>query len=65
MKDFAILLFDGFETLDAMGPAEIIGVMPDTFRLQYCSQTGGIVTSDQQLRVDTLPFPPSVRAASS
>ncbi len=55
MKDFSILLFDGFETLDAMGPAEIIGVMPEAFRLRYCSLQGGIVTSDQGLRADTLP----------
>ena len=54
MKDFSILLYDGFETLDAMGPAEIIGVMPDAFRLHYCSLQGGIVTSDQGLRADTI-----------
>jgi len=55
MTDFSILLFDGFETLDAMGPAEIIGVMPDAFRLRYCSLGGGIVESAQGLRADTVP----------
>ncbi|MBE0600496.1 MAG: DJ-1/PfpI family protein [Firmicutes bacterium] len=55
MTDFSILLFDGFETLDAMGPAEIIGILPGLFRLRYCSLQGGIVTSDQGLRADTDP----------
>lgn len=56
MKDFAILLFDGFETLDAMGPAEIIGVMPERFHLQLCSPNGGLIHSDQNVRVETEPF---------
>jgi transcriptional regulator GlxA family with amidase domain len=56
MKDFNILLFDGFETLDAMGPAEIIGEIPDRYRLTYCSMQGGIVVSAQNLHVDTVPF---------
>ncbi len=56
MKDFSIIVFDGFETLDAMGPAEIIGVMPDRFHLQFCSQSGGLIRSDQNIRVDTEPF---------
>ena len=55
MQDFNILLFDGFETLDAMGPAEIIGEMPEAFRLHYASLGGGIVTSAQGLRVETVP----------
>ena len=56
MRDFSIILFDGFETLDAMGPAEIVGVMKETYRLRFFSRNGGIVTSDQGARVDTLPF---------
>jgi transcriptional regulator GlxA family with amidase domain len=56
MTDFSILLFDGFETLDAMGPAEIIGILPEHFQLRFCSKNGGIVTSAQGARVDTLPF---------
>lgn len=56
MVPFTILLFDGFETLDAMGPAEIIGILPGQFHLRFCSKSGGIITSDQGLRADTEPF---------
>ena len=56
MTDFTVLLFNGFETLDAMGPAEIIGVLPDRFRLRMCSQSGGLQISAQNVRVDTEPF---------
>ena len=56
MQNFSILLFDGFETLDALGPAEIIGELPKHYKLQYASQHGGMVTSAQGLRVETVPF---------
>ena len=56
MIDFNIILFDGFETLDAFGPAEIIGKMPQEYQLEYFSLQGGIVTSSQQVRVMTLPM---------
>jgi transcriptional regulator GlxA family with amidase domain len=56
MTDFTVLLFEGFETLDAMGPAEIIGVLPDNFRLRMCSRYGGLIPSAQNVRVDTEPF---------
>lgn len=56
MIDFGIVLFDNFETLDAFGPAEIIGKMPQTYRLGYYSLHGGTVTSSQQIRVETKPF---------
>lgn len=39
--NFHILLFDDFETLDAFGPAEIAGQMPDEMRLDYRSMDGG------------------------
>ena len=35
-------------------PAEIIGELPEAFRLHICSLTGGMVTSAQGLRVDTV-----------
>ncbi len=56
MKFFNIILFDQFETLDAFGPAEIIGKLTDDYRLEYYSLNGGIVTSAQNIRVDTLPL---------
>ena len=56
MTNFNIVLFDGFETLDAFGPVEIIGKIPKSYALGYFSINGGIVTSSQQVKVDTLPF---------
>lgn len=41
-----MLLFDGFETLDAFGPAEIFG-HAEGFGLNYVSMDGGMVRSAQ------------------
>lgn len=56
MADLSILLFDGFETLDAFGPAEIFGKMPQSYTLGYYSLKGGTVISSQQVAVQTLPL---------
>lgn len=56
MTNFSILLFDKFETLDAFGPAEIIGNLAENFCLDYFSLNGGIVTSSHGVRVSTKPF---------
>ena len=56
MISFNIILFDDFETLDALGPAEIIGMLPQTYQLKFYSLEGDIITSKQQVPVDTLPL---------
>jgi transcriptional regulator GlxA family with amidase domain len=56
MTDFNIILFDKFEILDPFGPAEVIGYLPDSYRLRYFSLNGGHVQSSQLAIVDTLPF---------
>jgi putative intracellular protease/amidase len=48
-----ILLFDEFETLDVFGPVEILGRLPDIFKLNFISTNGGLVESSQNVRVDT------------
>jgi putative intracellular protease/amidase len=53
LRDFNIILFDGFETLDAFGPAEIIGKLPELYKQECFSARGGMVASSQNLRVDT------------
>ncbi len=53
MIDFNMILYDDFETLDAFGPAEVIGRMPELYNLNYCSLHGGIVVSSQQIEVRT------------
>ena len=56
MVDFNIVLFNDFETLDAFGPAEIIGKIPNDYNLRYFSMQGGIIASSQQVQVNTEPF---------
>lgn len=56
MTGFHIVLFDDFETLDAFGPAEIIGRVPEHYQLDYYSPKGGMVTSSHNIRVQTRPF---------
>ena len=56
MRNFDILLFDGFETLDALGPAEIVGHLSDVYALSYAAPGGGIVKSAQDVRVETRPM---------
>ena len=36
-----IILFDDFETLDAFGPAQIFGKLPEYFSINYLSVNGG------------------------
>jgi putative intracellular protease/amidase len=48
-----ILLFDKFETLDVFGPVEILGSLPDIFKLNFISVNGGLVESNQNARIDT------------
>ncbi|MCL1803799.1 MAG: DJ-1/PfpI family protein [Eubacteriaceae bacterium] len=56
MIDLNIVLFDGFETLDALGPAEIFGKLQDEYTLNYISINGGSIISSQQLSVNTVAF---------
>ena len=56
MMDFNVILFDDFETLDAFGPVEVIGRLPEYYRLRYYSLNGGIVKSSQQIQINTLPL---------
>ncbi len=53
--DINILLYDEFETLDAFGPAEILGEVED-FSLHYYSPSGGMVKSAHGVRVMTAPL---------
>jgi len=50
--DVNILLFPDFETLDAFGAVEVLGLI-DEYRLRYFSITGGIITSKQGIQITT------------
>ncbi len=53
MLKFIIVLFEGFETLDVFGPVEILGALPEKYELGFYSVAGGLVSSTQNVRVDT------------
>lgn len=53
--DVTILLFDGFEPLDAFGPVEVLGHVEEC-RLSLCSAAGGLVTSFPGTQVATVPI---------
>ena len=56
MTNFNVILFDGFETLDAFGPIEVIGKLEKYYKIECYSSKGGIVISSQNVRVETLPM---------
>ena len=51
--DVNIVLFDDFETLDAFGPAEVFGKLPEHFHLRYLSVSGDVINSTQGGKVWT------------
>jgi putative intracellular protease/amidase len=51
-----ILLFDGFETLDAMGPAEVFGRLPEHYKISCRSLAGGTAVSAQSIVFAVLSF---------
>ena len=55
MKPLNVVLFHDFETLDAMGPAEVLGGI-GIWTADCYSSEGGTVTSRQGIRFDTRPF---------
>lgn len=52
----AVLLFDGFETLDVFGPVEILGRLTDRYRVSFYSEKGGTVRNEHGLSVLSLPL---------
>ncbi len=57
MKDFNVVLFNDFETLDVFGPVEVMGKLEKHYKVEFYSLNGGIVRSSQNVRVETLPIP--------
>jgi Transcriptional regulator containing an amidase domain and an AraC-type DNA-binding HTH domain len=55
-KNFTVILFNDFESLDAFGPVEVIGKLDQYFSIEFFSEKGGIVTSSQNVKVQTLPI---------
>jgi putative intracellular protease/amidase len=55
MQHIHVLLFDGFTTLDALGPTEVFSKLETQFGISYHSRHGGLVTSSTGAKVETLP----------
>src|SRR5687768_12794691 len=49
----AILLFDGFETLDVFGPVEILGRIKDHYRVKFYSEKGSMISNDHGISIAT------------
>lgn len=56
MQPLYLLLFPGFETLDACGPAEMFGQLQEHYTLHCISARGGGVESQQGLVFETQPW---------
>lgn len=53
-----VLLFDDFDSLDAFGPAEVLGNAVGDFHLNYLSVPGNMINSMQGVKVWTEPLEP-------
>lgn len=53
MKNFNVILFNDFETLDVFGPVEVIGKLPSIYKINYYSIDGSIITNSQNCRIIT------------
>ena len=57
MHTLTALLFDDFETLDLFGPIEMFGCLPEHYRLQFTSLSGGIIHSKYDVAMQTVTVP--------
>jgi len=54
MQTLTALLFDDFETLDLFGPIEMFGCLPEHYRLQFASISGGIIRNKHGVAMQTV-----------
>ena len=53
-----VFLFDDFEVMDAFGPVEILGRVPEHFYVRFISLRGGLITGKQEIKIWTEPLNP-------
>ena len=53
-----VFLFDDFEVMDAFGPVEILGRVPEHFYVRFISLRGGLITGKQEIKFWTEPLIP-------
>ena len=46
-----VFLFDDFEVMDAFGPVEILGRVPEHFYVRFISLRGGLITGKQEIKI--------------
>lgn len=51
--DINILLYDDFDTMEALGPAEVFGKRQQHFRIRYLSVSGDVINSEHGVKVWT------------
>ena len=54
MQTLTALVFDDFETLDLFGPIEMFGSLPEYFRIQFASMTGGTIHNHHGVTLQTV-----------
>ena len=54
MHTITALVFDDFETLDLFGPIEMFGSLPEHYRIQFTSMSGGIIRSKHGVLMQTV-----------
>ena len=45
-----VFLFDDFEVMDAFGPVQIFGCVPEHFYIRFISLRGGLITGKQGIK---------------
>ena len=60
-----VFLFDDFEVMDAFGPVEIFGRVPEHFYVRFISLRGGLITGKQEIKIWTEPLNPTNRPYAS
>lgn len=54
MQTLTALVFEDYETLDLFGPVEMFGSLPEHFRIQFASITGGLIHSKHGVAMQTV-----------
>ena len=65
MQTLTALVFDNFETLDLYGVIEIFGRLPEHYRIQFASLSGGIIHNQHNITltttaIDNLEYPTDI-----
>ena len=65
MQTLTALVFDNFETLDLYGVIEMFGRLPEHYRIQFTSLSGGVIHNQHNITltttaIDNLEYPTDI-----